>query len=51
MTGRTDIRRSPRPPRSWRAKSFTIDGEAVVSGADGIAVLDAVDTVRLHSLG
>jgi ATP-dependent DNA ligase len=34
-----------------RAKSFTLDGEAVVPGADRIAVSDAVDTVRLHSLG
>jgi bifunctional non-homologous end joining protein LigD len=34
-----------------RARSFTIDGEAVVTGPGSVAVFNAVDTVRLHSLG
>jgi bifunctional non-homologous end joining protein LigD len=29
-----------------RAKSFTLDGEAVVSGADGVAVFDALHRRR-----
>jgi bifunctional non-homologous end joining protein LigD len=29
-----------------RAKSFTLDGEAVVAGADGIAVFDALHRRR-----
>jgi bifunctional non-homologous end joining protein LigD len=36
-----------------RAKSFTLDGEAVVCGTDGVARVRCgrIDTVRLHSLG
>jgi bifunctional non-homologous end joining protein LigD len=45
MTGRVDIRPSPRPRASW-AKSFTLDGEAVVAGADGVAVFDALHRRR-----
>jgi bifunctional non-homologous end joining protein LigD len=32
----------PSPPAMLRAKSFTLDGEAVVSGADGVAVFHAL---------
>jgi bifunctional non-homologous end joining protein LigD len=42
MIGPSAIRRSPPPPAKLRAKSFTIDGEAVVVGADGVAVFDAL---------
>jgi bifunctional non-homologous end joining protein LigD len=38
----TAIRRSPRPKAKFRAKSFTIDGDAVVADADGVAVFDAL---------
>jgi ATP dependent DNA ligase domain len=41
MTGAPDIERSP-SPRLLRARSFTLDGEAVVCGPDGVAVFDAL---------
>jgi len=41
-TGPTDITPSPRPPRSSAPGSFTLDGEAVVSDAVGIAVFGAL---------
>jgi ATP-dependent DNA ligase len=42
MTGLTAIPPSPRPAGKLRAKSFTLDGEAVVVGADGVAIFDAL---------
>jgi hypothetical protein len=45
MIGPTAIRRSPEAAK-LRARSFTLDGEAVVSGPDGIAVFEALHRRR-----
>jgi bifunctional non-homologous end joining protein LigD len=42
MTGAAVTRRSPSPRCCWRARSFTLDGEAVVCGPDGVAIFDAL---------
>jgi ATP-dependent DNA ligase len=41
-TGPIAIPPSARPAAKLRAKSFTLDGEAVVAGTDGVAVFDAL---------
>jgi hypothetical protein len=41
-TGAAATLRSPSPRPCCRAKSFTLDGEAVVCGPEGIAIFDAL---------